>query len=441
MTPADKILQTAIEEKVDIIGLSGLITPSLDEMIHAAREMERQNFNLPLLIGGAATSEIHTAVKISPVYTNGPVVNVADASRAVTVVSNILNPQKKEKYLKEIRDKYNKVRAEYLKQSMETDFLSLEEARRNCYEIDWSDEAVSIPGKPGIHVFKNVPVSEIIPFIDWTPFFFIWQLKGRFPQILENERYGEQAKKLFDDAQSLLGQIVKNESLQAQAVFGIFPANSIGDDVELFSDEGRHNILMTFNFLRQQVKKADGKKNIALSDFIAPKSEKRVDYLGAFAVTAGIGLEKLVSEFEKENDDFHIIMAKALADRLAEALAEYFHLKVRREYWGYAADENLSGHELIGEKYRGIRPAPGYPACPDHSQKKNIFELLHVTENIGMQLTENYDMYPVSSVCGWYFANPRAQYFRAGKIDKDQLNDYARRSGISVEQLKNMVKL
>jgi len=441
MCPADKILQTAIEKDVDIIGLSGLITPSLDELVNAAQKMERQNFNLPLLIGGAAASQIHTAVKIDPAYTKGPVIYVSDASRAVTVAAEILHPQNKENYLQDLGDKYEKIRVEYLKQTEKTEFLSLQEARSNSYRIDWSDEDISAPEKPGIHIFDSLPVSAIIPFIDWTPFFFVWQLKGRYPEILENERYGEQAKKLFEDAKALLEQIARNNSLQAQAVFGIFPANSMGDDVELFSDEGRHNVLMTFNFLRQQVKKAAGKMNIALSDFIVPKSEEKIDYLGAFAVTAGIGLEELVSEFEKENDDFHAIMAKALADRLAEALAEYMHLKVRRDYWGYAAEEKLSGRDLIGEKYRGIRPAPGYPACPDHSQKKNIFELLQVSENTGLQLTENYDMYPVSSVCGWYFAHPKAQYFRAGKIADDQLNEYARRSGISVKQLKSIVKL
>jgi len=430
MVSAEKILQTARLENVDIIGLSGLITPSLDEMVHVAKEMQRQGFTIPLMIGGATTSRAHTAVKIEPHY-QGATVYVTDASRGVGVASNLLSADLKEGFIKSIHAEYEEVRERHKGREAKTKQHSIEDARGNKF----IGGTQLIPVKPsflGIKVLEHFPLETLVKYIDWTPFFQTWEMAGSYPKILDDIVVGVEARKLFDDAQLMLQQIIKEEWLSAKAVFGFFPANSETDDVIIYSDEHRQQRIETLHHLRQQNIKAPGRPNFCLSDFIAPKDSGVADYIGAFAVTTGIGIEQKLQQFADDHDDYSAIMLKALADRLAEAFAEYLHLVVRKDYWGYAIDETLDSEQLINEAYKGIRPAPGYPACPDHTEKAKLFELLNVTENTGIELTESYAMYPASAVSGWYFSHPESQYFNVGKIDKDQLYDYAQRKGLEI---------
>lgn len=431
MVPAEKILQTARLENVDIIGLSGLITPSLDEMVHIAKEMQRQGFSIPLMIGGATTSRAHTAVKIEPHY-QGSTVYVTDASRAVGVASNLLSTELKDNYIDSIRQDYAEVRERHKGKEAKTKQHSIVQARDNRYA--WQTQQPVVPSFLGIKVFSEVSLAVLADYIDWTPFFQTWEMAGSYPKILDDQVVGVEAKKLFADAQAMLKQLIAEQWLSARAVIGFFPAQSHGDDVVLYTDAGCTEQLMTLHHLRQQNVKAPGRPNYCLADFIAPVDSGVTDYLGAFAVTTGIGIEEILLRFEQDHDDYSAIMLKALADRLAEACAEYMHLKVRKEYWGYVEEEALDGEQLIKEAYQGIRPAPGYPACPDHTEKAKLFELLNVTENTSISLTENYAMYPASAVSGWYFSHADAQYFNVGKIDKDQLIDYAERKGIDLAE-------
>ncbi len=439
MVPSDKILSTAVEKNVDIIGLSGLITPSLDEMVHVAKEMERMGLKIPLLIGGATTSRIHTAVKIAPNYSN-PTIHVLDASRSVGVVSNLLNKETRDKFIEEIKNEYERLREAHSKKQIEKEFLTIEQARKNKLMLDWKNYKVKKPNKSGITVFKNYPLSEIKNYIDWTPFFQVWELKGRYPKIFENPDYGNEAKKIFDDANKLLNKIISENLLTANGIVGLFPANSLDDDIEIYTDDSRTGILAILHTLRQQTIKSQGIPNIALADFIAPKETKVKDYIGAFAVTAGIGIENLIEQFTNEHDEYNVIMVKALADRLAEAFAELLHEKVRKELWGYSPDEKFSNEDLIKEKYQGIRPAPGYPAQPDHTEKITIWKILNVEENIQIKLTDSLAMYPASSVCGLYIAHPDAKYFNVGKIGKDQVYDYHKRKGISLKEAEKWLR-
>jgi 5-methyltetrahydrofolate--homocysteine methyltransferase len=434
MVPADKILQTAKEEKVDIIGLSGLITPSLDEMVHVAKEMKRQGFQIPLMIGGATTSKAHTAVKIEPQYEHGAVY-VADASRAVGVASTLLSETQKAKFLAEVKADYETVRERRAAKDEAKNLVPIEAARANPTPIDWSAYTPVAPARPGITVL-DVPIEELVPYIDWTFFFHAWQLRGRFPKILDDAEKGEEARKLYADAQSILNQIISEGWLKAKAVVGLFPANSVGDDIEVYADEDRHGLLTTFHNLRKQGKQPSGHYNECLGDYVAPKDSGVADYLGAFACTAGIGIDAKLMEFEADHDDYHSIMLKALADRLAEALAEYLHLKVRRELWGYAADEALDNDGLIAEQYQGIRPAMGYPASPDHTEKDLLWELLDAETNTGIWLTESKAMVPTAAVSGLYFAHPDSRYFAVGKLNRDQVHDYAQRKGMSIEEVE-----
>ena len=428
MVPAEKIIQTAIDEKVDVIGLSGLITPSLDEMVHIANELERRNLDFPLMIGGATTSKAHTAVKIDPKYKNA-VIHVNDASRAVGVVSSLLSNRNAE-YVSDLKTDYADFREKFLNRQVDKEYISIEEARNQKFKIDWENETIVSPKQTGIQIIENQNLEELIPYIDWSPFFRSWDLFGKYPQILNDEVVGEQATELFADAQKMLQKIVSEKLLTAKAIFGIFPANSNEqDDIELKKEEET----FTFRTLRQQHKKSEGKEYLALSDFIAPKTSEKQDYIGAFAVTTGFGTDELAQKYEAEHDDYNAIMVKAIADRLAEAFAEFLHKKVRTEIWGYSNDENLENDDLISEKYVGIRPAPGYPACPDHLEKTTIWDLLKVKENIGLELTESLAMFPTASVSGYYFANPKAKYFGVGKITEDQLKDYAERKNIDLE--------
>lgn len=433
MVPAEKIIQTAIEEKVDVIGLSGLITPSLDEMVYIAQELERQNLNFPLLIGGATTSKAHTAVKIDLKYKNA-VVHVNDASRAVNVVSSLLGDRNKE-YVDDLKSEYSEFREKFLNRQVEKDYVSIEEARQNKFKIDWENEEIFTPNQLGITVVENQDLRELLPFIDWSPFFRSWDLHGKYPQILEDEVVGAQAKELFKDAQVILKRILDEKLLTAKAIFGIFKANSNETDDILIFDENNDQ-KTKFITLRQQAQRSKGKDYLALSDFIAPESSGKTDYMGAFCVTTGFGTDELAQEYEKANDDYNAIMVKALADRFAEAYAEFLHKKVRTEYWGYANQENLTNEELIAEKYKGIRPAPGYPACPDHLEKHAIWDLLRVEENIGVNLTESLAMFPTASVSGYYFGSPHAKYFGLGKIAEDQLKDYSVRKGIALQEAR-----
>ncbi len=436
MVPAETILKTAREENVDIIGLSGLITPSLDEMVHIGKEMQRQGFELPLLIGGATTSQIHTSVKIDPQY-QGAVVYVADASRAVGVASTLLSEDRRKAYIAELKEKYQQLREQRAGQQQDRKLASLDEARSNKFQTDWNSYRPVKPAFLGIRVFDNYPLSELITHIDWSPFFKAWELSGKFPAILDDEVVGVEARRLFDDARSMLERIVNEHWLQARAVIGFFPANTINDDdIELYSDESRSEIETVFHFPRQQMSRRNQAPNHCLADFIAPKDSGTEDYLGAFAVTAGIGIESRVAAFEAEHDDYNSILLKALADRLAEAFAERMHERVRKEFWGYAPAENLSSEEMIKEEYRGIRPAPGYPACPDHTEKGTLWELLDPATNAGMTLTESYAMLPTASVSGLYFSHPKARYFGIGKLARDQIADYANRKGMAVEQVE-----
>lgn len=433
MVPAEKIIQAAIEHQVDVIGLSGLITPSLDEMVYIASELERQNLNFPLLIGGATTSKAHTAVKIDLKYKNA-VVHVNDASRAVNVVSSLLGDRNKE-YVADLKNDYSDFREKFLNRQVDKDYVSIEEARENKFKIDWEHEEIFTPNQLGIQVFENQDLRDLLPFIDWSPFFRSWDLHGKYPAILEDEVVGTQATELFKDAQVILKRILDEKLLTAKAIFGIFKANANETDDILIFDENRKE-QAKFLTLRQQAQRSKGKDYLALSDFIAPQSTGKTDYVGAFCVTTGFGTDELAGEYEKANDDYNAIMVKALADRFAEAYAEFLHKKVRTEYWGYANQETLSNEELIAEKYKGIRPAPGYPACPDHLEKNTIWDLLKVEEQIGVYLTESLAMFPTASVSGYYFGSPHAKYFGLGKITQDQLRDYAKRRGCSLQQAR-----
>jgi len=425
MVACDKILDTAIAEKADIVGLSGLITPSLEEMAHVAKEMERRGFTIPLLIGGATTSRTHTAVKVEPNYKH-PVVWVPDASRAVGVCSNLLSDELKDSYVQSVRDDYVKVREQHANKKG-VKLITLEAARANRTKIEWSGYAPVKPTFTGVKALKNYPLEELVPYIDWSPFFQTWDLWGKYPQILGDATVGAAAREVFANAQKMLEQIIKGRWLSANAVFGFWPANSVGDDIEVYTDESRKQVLTTFRQLRQQNEKPAGNPNQSLADFIAPKGSGVSDYLGAFAVTAGLGCDERAKAYEAKNDDYSAIMVKALADRLAEAFAEHLHARVRREYWGYAKDEQLDNEALIAEKYVGIRPAPGYPACPEHSEKGPLFALLDAEQKGGISLTDSYAMWPTAAVSGFYFAHPQSQYFAVGKIDRDQVEDYAKR--------------
>lgn len=433
MVPAEKIIQAAIDHNVDVIGLSGLITPSLDEMVYIASELERQNLNFPLLIGGATTSKAHTAVKIDLKYKNA-VVHVNDASRAVNVVSSLLGDRNKE-YVDDLKSDYSDFREKFLNRQVDKNYVSIEDARKDKFKIDWENEEIFTPNHLGIQVFENQDLEELIPFIDWSPFFRSWDLHGKYPNIFDDEVVGEQAKELFADGQKILKKIVDEKLLVAKAIFGIFKANSTEtDDILIYDENDQEKV--KFLTLRQQVQKSKGKDYIALSDFIAPKSSGKTDYMGAFCVCTGFGTDELSDQYEKDNDDYNAIMVKAIADRFAEAYAEFLHKKVRTEYWGYANQENLSNEDLIAEKYKGIRPAPGYPACPDHLEKHAIWDLLKVEENIGVYLTESLAMFPTAAVSGYYFGSPHAKYFGLGKISEDQLKEYSQRKGISLQEAR-----
>ncbi|SKB82154.1 methionine synthase (B12-dependent) [Soonwooa buanensis] len=431
MVPAEKIIQTAIDENVDVIGLSGLITPSLDEMVHIAAELERQNLDFPLMIGGATTSKAHTAVKIDPKYKN-TVIHVNDASRAVNVVSSLLNKEKSNVYGLDLKKEYEDFREKFLNRQVDKEYVSIEEAREQKFKIDWENESISVPKKLGITIIEDQKLDDLIDFIDWSPFFRSWQLFGKFPDILTDEIVGEQATILFDEAKLMLKKILEEKSFKAKGIFGIFPANANEQDDILVYDENQ-NVISTFRTLRQQHKKSAGKEYFALSDFVAPESIGKQDYFGVFCVCTGFGADELAKEYEDQNDDYNAIMVKALADRFAEAFAEYLHKKVRTEYWGYSEDETLDNEDLIKEKYLGIRPAPGYPACPDHLEKLTIWDLLKVEENIGVSLTESLAMWPTAAVSGYYFGNPKSKYFGVGKISEDQLKDYAGRKNVDIE--------
>ena len=440
MVPADKILEKAKEVGADIIGLSGLITPSLDEMVHVAKEMERQGFTLPLMVGGATTSKLHTAVKVAPAY-SGPVIHVLDASKAVTVASNLLSKDTGVSFSKDTRAEYDDMREKFLARKSDVEYVTLEQARANKYPIDWSRADITKPNFIGVKVFEDYPLAELVDYIDWSPFFSTWDLGGTYPRILESEKYGVEAKKLFDDANAMLKQLIAEKWLTAKVVVGIFPAHTVDESIivtsppALSQGEGA-NINIAFHQLRQQVKKQGTQHNVSLSDFVAPKESGREDYIGAFAVTTGIGVDKKVAEFEKNLDDYSAIMIKALADRLAEALTERIHERVRKEWWGYAPDEKLTNEDLIAEKYRGIRPAPGYAACPDHTEKPTIWKLLDAEKNTSIELTSSYAMYPTASVSGWFFAHPESKYFGVGKVAKDQVEHIAKLKGMSVEDME-----
>ncbi len=430
MVPPEKIINVAKEEKVDIIGLSGLITPSLDEMVFLAKEMERQNFTVPLLIGGATTSKAHTAVKIDPQYKNA-VVHVNDASRAVTVVGDLLQKESASNYKESIKMDYAEFRESFLKRGRRREYIKLEDARANKYQVDWEKSQIIKPNKLGIQLIENMDLRELVPFIDWSPFFRSWELHGRYPNILEDEVVGQQAKELFADAKVMLQKILDENLFQAKGIFGLFPANTVNDDdIEL-----THNGEKTyFRTLRQQSKKYKDRPNLALADFIAPKDSGITDYVGCFCVSAGFGSDELANSYRDNLDDYNSILVKALADRFAEAFAEYLHLEVRKVHWGYASEEALDNEELIKEEYKGIRPAPGYPACPDHLEKLTIWELLQVEEKIGVQLTDSLAMWPAASVSGYYFGNEEARYFGLGKIKEDQVADFAARKDIPLEE-------
>jgi len=431
MTPTQKILDTAREEKVDIIGLSGLITPSLDEMVTVAAEMQRQGFTIPLLIGGATTSQTHTAVKIVPQY-SGPVIHVLDASRSVPVVSSLLSADQKGDFVLQIQQQYDVLRERFLNKQSVKNLLPLDQANANKFKIQWKDYTPPTPKHLGVKVFTNYDMGELVPYIDWTPFFQSWQIAGKYPDILSDEIVGTQATQLYNDARVMLQRIVSEKWLTAQAVIGLFPANSTGNDIRVKTGD---QTTVMLHHLRQQITKAQGLPNLCLADFIAPEDTGLTDYIGAFALTAGIGIEKWVAHFENQHDDYQAILVKALADRLAEALAERLHERIRKELWGYAIDEHLSTQDLITEQYQGIRPAPGYPACPDHTEKQTLWQLLEVDKHIGISLTESYAMYPAASVSGWYFGHPQAKYFGVGQITMEQVENLAKRKGLSAQEM------
>ncbi|HMO30262.1 methionine synthase [Enterovirga sp.] len=438
MVPAKKILDTARAEKVDVIGLSGLITPSLDEMAHVAAEMEREGFDIPLLIGGATTSRVHTAVKIHPNYQAGQAIHVNDASRAVGVVSSLLSPEQKVTYIDQVRAEYAKVADAHARSEAEKKRVPIAQARANALKIDWAACQPTRPSFTGTRVFRSYDVSELIPYIDWTPFFQTWDLRGRFPAILDDEAQGPAARQLYEDAQAMLQRIVAERWFNPKAVIGFWPANTVGDDIRLYTGESRAEILTTFHGLRQQLTRRDERPNLCISDFVAPEGVAP-DYLGAFVVTAGIEEVRIAEKFERANDDYRSILVKALADRIAESFAERMHERVRREFWGYAPDENLSNDQLVREEYAGIRPAPGYPAQPDHTEKAQLFELLQAERRIGVKLTESYAMWPGSSVSGLYIGHPDAYYFGVAKVERDQVEDYAARKGMPIEEVERWI--
>jgi len=434
MVPAAKILETAKEKGADIIGLSGLITPSLDEMAHVASEMQRQGFNLPLLIGGATTSQTHTAVKIAPSYEQ-PTIHVKDASRAVGVAQNLVSEGRRESYAEQIAADYEQVRQKHAGRRSKTRMATLERARANRTKIEWDGYEPPKPNVLGVRTFDDYPLEEIRKYIDWTPFFHSWQLKASYPKIFDDPEKGEEAKKLFAEAQELLDRAIEEKWLTARAVYGLFPASALpNDSMEVYTDESREKVLAELHFLRQQKQKPPGRPNHSLVDFVAPKETGLEDYVGLFAVTAGIGADEAAQRFEEENDVYNSIMVKALADRLAEAFAELLHRRVRKEFWGYASDENLDPDDLIREEYRGIRPAPGYPACPEHTEKRKLWELLDVKENAGISLTESCAMTPGAAVSGYYFSHPDSRYFGVAEINRDQVSDYAERKGMTLEE-------
>jgi 5-methyltetrahydrofolate--homocysteine methyltransferase len=433
MVPAERILEAATEEQVDIIGLSGLITPSLDHMVHVAKEMQRTGFAIPLLIGGATTSKAHTAIKIVHHYTSGPTVHVLDASRAVGVVGRLLDPAKREPFVAEVSAEYAAERERRAGRAARTALLPLEEARRRAVQIDWGAYVPPRPREPGTHEYRSVPLAELRPYIDWTPFFHAWEIRGKYPDVLTDPTVGPQAAALFRDATDMLDRIEREGLLEARAVVGIFPAASTGDDILVFEDEARRELRARLYGLRQQFSK-DGRENLALADYVSPEGKGPADWVGAFAVTAGIGAEQLADDFAAAHDDYGAILVKSLADRLAEALAERMHEVVRRSLWGYAPDEEFDSEALIDERYVGIRPAPGYPACPDHTEKRTLFDLLDATDRIGVALTESCAMTPAASVSGWYLSHPDARYFGVGRLGRDQVEDYAARKGWSVSE-------
>ncbi len=433
MVPANQILEKAKEENVDIIGLSGLITPSLDEMVHIAKEMERLKFEKPLMLGGATTSKAHTAVKIEPNY-SGPCVWVKDASRAVGVAQNLISDELKADFVQQLTEDYEQVRINHAGRRAQTKWATIETARANAVAIDWKNYTPPTPAFTGVKVFDDIALDDIRDYIDWTPFFYAWELKGRYPKILSDVEKGEEATRLFKDAQEMLDTIIAEKWLQAKAVIGFFPANAVVDDVELYKDVESKEPLSTLHFLRSQTEQPPGRPNYCLSDFIAPKASGLNDYIGGFAVTTGLGIDEHVARFEAEHDDYRAIMLKVLADRLAEALAEMMHQRVRKEFWGYAADEQLDKEALVAEEYSGIRPAPGYPACPDHTEKTQLWELLDADNNADIQLTEHFAMMPAASVSGWYFSHPQSRYFAVAKINRDQVEDYAKRKGMSLSE-------
>ena len=440
MVPPEKIIETAVKEQVDIIGLSGLITPSLDEMIYIAQELKRQDLDIPLLIGGATTSKAHTAVKIAPEL-DSSVVHVNDASRAVTVAGSLLNSESSADYKNGIKEEYTAFRAKFLDRQETKEHIDLATARKRKLQLDWENFTPFTPKQTGVQIIENQDLDALVPYIDWSPFFRSWDLHGRYPDILNDAIVGEQATDLFADAQVILTEILDKKLLTAKAVFGLFPANAVADDdIEVYTNDQREEVAVKFLTLRQQLKKREGKSNVALADFIAPKASGKPDHIGAFCVTAGFGTAELAKQYEEANDDYNAIMVKALADRLAEAYAEYLHEQVRRQHWGYAAEEQLDNEALIKESYKGIRPAPGYPACPDHLEKNTIWELLKVEENIGVSLTESLAMWPAASVSGYYFAHPEAHYFGVGKITQDQVKSFAERKNIAVEEAEKWLR-
>ncbi|MDT8452237.1 MAG: methionine synthase [Gammaproteobacteria bacterium] len=432
MVPAETILAEAEKHNVDVIGLSGLITPSLDEMAYMASEMERLGMALPLMIGGATTSRIHTAVKIAPKYSNA-VVYVPDASRAVGVVGELLSAERAPKYIQDIKDEYENMRLKRSQRQSSKKGWSLQQARDNQFSFDWDQYTPPKPNFLGLKAFDDYPMEKLVDYIDWTPFFQAWELSGKYPQILENETVGEEATKLFADARAMLKQIIDENWLQARAVIGFFPANSVGDDIEVYADDERSEVQTVLHHLRQQMAKSPERPNWCLSDFVAPKESGKQDYIGAFAVTTGIGIDEHVKRFEEQHDDYNSILLKALADRLAEAFAEHLHERVRKEFWGYASDESLTNNDLIAENYQGIRPAPGYPACPDHTEKQTLWSLIQPDVNAGISITESFAMMPTAAVSGWYFSHPEARYFGMGRIQRDQVDDYAKRKNDSVK--------
>ncbi|MEE9190797.1 MAG: methionine synthase [Candidatus Neomarinimicrobiota bacterium] len=431
MVPYQKIISTALREKVDIIGLSGLITPSLDQMVQVAKEFANRGIAVPLLIGGATTSQTHTALRIEPKYKR--TVYVRDASRAIGIVAKLLDPQKRSIYLQQVNDDYENIRDNYGKQTAVSRIIPLQEARENNFMEDWNKFKPMEPNQKGVEIFSNVALDELREYIDWSPFFHTWELKGKYPQILKHAKFGQQAKTIYADANQMLDQIINNSQLTANAIIGIFPANAIGDDLELYTDEDQSGIIAELHFLRQQVKKSGKRTNLCLSDFIVPKNAGIVDWIGCFVASVGSEVADRARQFKKEGDDYQAIMLEALADRLAEALAEYMHERLRKEFWGYDRNETLTREQLIKEEFKGIRPAPGYPACPDHTEKESLWKLLNVEKNIGVVLTESFAMNPVSSVCGWYFAHPQSKYFSISKIGRDQIVNYATRKGMDIK--------